>query len=87
MNVSFHLQIHFLRGHSAFCFQYARINEQRWRFGASPYSKSKSDVWCNLNIRYKGKLGLSVLVAMADLERRTAIGSKNSMPVTKYRKL
>ena len=52
----------FLRGHSAFLSQYARIIQQRWRFRASLYSQSKSDAWRNLNFRYKGKLELSVLL-------------------------
>ena len=52
----------FLRGHSAFLSQYARIIQQRWRFWASLYSQSKSDALRNLNFRYKGKLELSVLL-------------------------
>ena len=52
----------FLRGHSAFLSQYARIIQQQWRFRASLYSQSKSDALQNLNFRYKGKLELSVLL-------------------------
>ena len=40
--------------------------------GGVIHSKSKSDFWRNLNFRYRGKLELSVLVAIAGEERRTA---------------
>ena len=58
----------FLQGHSAFFIPICLHILTAVTILASLYSQSKSDFWRNLNFRYKGKLELSVLVAMAMAE-------------------